>query len=359
MLAKLQSAIALFTSSCLVCVASAPSNVGFVVTNGEARVDGSSVRGNSTLFPGSLVQAGSATSDLMFPGGANLLLQPDSAVKVYQGYAVLEKGAAVEHGTQRLEASGLRISALSPQGSFAVGIKDASHLEVTARDGASEVRNGAGTLIAHLEPGKAFTFSIQDAQQAPAPPAQAPASPTPIFGLGSQSQQIAIHGILRKDHAGSYGHYLLTDTASKTTFELRGSGLDDLVGASVEAVGTLYESTPAEGATKVLSVSDVHPFASNENPAVTAEAPPSSQAAGQPAPPTDNAPTGTESSTTSATPAPDTSASAPDATSPAPPPLTTHNDTTKIIVIVAIAAGAAVGVALGLGGGKSSTVSPE
>jgi hypothetical protein len=44
---------------------------------------------------------------------------------------------------------------------------------------------------------------------------------------------------------------------------------------------------------------------------------------------------------------------------PQPPPLVVHSDTTKILVIVAIAAGAAVGVALGLGGGKSSTVSPE
>ena len=36
-----------------------------------------------------------------------------------------------------------------------------------------------------------------------------------------------------------------------------------------------------------------------------------------------------------------------------------HSDTAKILVIVGIAAGAVVGVALGLGGGKSSTVSPE
>jgi hypothetical protein len=362
MLFKLQSAIALFTSSCLVCVASAPSNVGFVVTNGEARVDGSSIRGNSTLFPGSFVQAGSASSDLMFPGGSNLLLQPDSAVKVYQGYAVLEKGAAVQHGTRSLVVSGLRISALSSQGSFAVGMKDASHLEVTARDGAAEVRNGAGALVAHLEPGKAFTLSIQDAQQESPAPAQPQASPTPIFGIGSQSQQITIHGILRKDHAGSYGHYLLTDVASKTTYQLQGPGLDDLVGASVEATGTIYDTTPAEGASKVLSISDVHQFASNESPAAPEAAPPA-ETAGPPTPAGDNAPLTSAGSTPPAAPntapAPEAPSTPPDATVPQPPPLVVHSDTAKIVVIVAIAAGAAVGVALGLGGGKSSTVSPE
>ena len=80
MLVKLQSAIALFTCGCLVSVAASPSSIGFVVTNGRALVDGSAVHGNSTLFQGSLVEAGSATSDLMFSGGSNLLLQPGSAV---------------------------------------------------------------------------------------------------------------------------------------------------------------------------------------------------------------------------------------------------------------------------------------
>jgi hypothetical protein len=96
MLVKLQSAIALFTSSCLVSVAASPSSVGFVVTNGQAQVDGALVQGNSTLFQGSVVQAGSVTSDLMFPGGSNLLLEPDSAVKVYREYAVLQRGGAIQ-----------------------------------------------------------------------------------------------------------------------------------------------------------------------------------------------------------------------------------------------------------------------
>jgi hypothetical protein len=299
----------------------------------------------------------------MFPGGANLLMQPESAVKVYQGYAVLEQGAAIQHGTQRLIASGLRISSLSSQGAVAVGLKDATHLEVMAQDGPAEVRNAAGAVVAHLEPGKAFTFSIQDAQQEPAAPAPPQASPTPVFGIGSETQQITIHGVLRKDHAGRYGHYLVTDVASKSTYELQGPGLDDLVGASVEATGTIYNTTPAEGASKVLSVSDVHQFASNENPASIPEAAPPAEAAGQPAPPGDTTPTTSSGSaapvTPNASPTPATPSAPEEASVPQPPPLVVHSDTTKILVIVAIAAGAAVGVALGLGGGKSSTVSPE
>jgi len=356
--AKLKSAIALFTGSCLVCVASAPSNVGFVVTNGEAHVDGSAIRGNSTLFPGSTVQAGSATSDLIFPGGSNLLLQPEAAVKVFRGYTVLQKGSAIQHGTQGLIASGLKISSLSSQGSVVVGMKDATHLEVTAQGAPAEVRNAAGAMVAHLEPGKGFTFSLQDGQQAP--PAQTQ-SPAPVFGIGSQSQQITVHGVLRKDHAGRYGHYLVTDVLSKNTYELQGPGLDDLVGASVEATGTLYDTAPAEGASKVLSVSDVHQFSSNDNPGA-APAPPT-EAAGQPAPPVDTTPAPSTPSgapaAPSTSPAPEAPSAAAEASTPQPPPLVVHSDTGKILVIVGIAAGAAVGAALGLAGGKSSTVSPE
>jgi hypothetical protein len=112
---KLKSAISLFTCGCLVSMAASPSSVGFVITNGQAQVDGTVVHGNSTLFQGSLVQAGSVTSDLMFPGGSNLLLQPDSAVKVYREYAVLQRGGAIQRGAHALVADGLKVSSLSPK----------------------------------------------------------------------------------------------------------------------------------------------------------------------------------------------------------------------------------------------------
>ena len=354
MLVKLQSAIALLTCGCLVSVAASPSSVGFVVTNGQVEVDGSVVHGNSTLFQGSLIRAGSATSDLMFPGGSNLLLQPDSAVKVYREYALLQRGAVIQRGTHELVADGLRIYSLSPQGAVVVGMKDSSHLEVVAKGGAAEVRTAAGTLLARLETGKAMGFTVQDSPQVPAasPTTSGQAAPEP-------GTQLTLHGIVRKDHAGRYGHYLLTDVATKITYELQGPGLDELVGAQVEVIGSIFDQPAAEGASRVLSVSDIHQMPLSELPgATTATAPPATPpAASVPAPPADT-------TAPPSTPAPDVAANpeappAPDAsTAPAIPPLQTHSATPKILLIVALAAGAVVGVALGLGGGKSSTVSP-
>jgi hypothetical protein len=356
---KLQSAIALVTCSCLVCVAASPSSIGIVVTSGQAQVDGAVVRGNSTLFQGSAVQSGSATSDLMLPGGSNLLLQPDSAVKVYREYAVLEYGAAVQRGSNTLVADGLKVSSLSPQGAVFVAIQDGSRLSVAAQGGAAEVRNPAGDLVARLEPGRALSFTIQASQQdsnglpqTPPQPATTGQSQTP------SGTQLTVHGILHKDHPGRYGHFLLTDIPSKVVYELQGPGLDDLVGASVEVIGSTFDTAPAEGASKVLSVSDIHQMPLSEITGATTPpaATPSTPAAAPPAPSGDQPPVSAAGPEVGATP----EATAPPEANNAPAvaPLPQHHDTTKILVIVALAAGAVVGVALGLGGGKSSTVSP-
>jgi hypothetical protein len=334
--------------------------VGFVVTNGEARVDGSPVQGNSTLFQGSFVQAGNATSDLMFPGGSNLLLQPDSAIEVYRDYAVLQWGAVIQHGSRALVVDGLRISSLSPQSSVVVGMKDASHLEVAAGSGPAEVRTSTGTLVARLESGKALTFSIQDAPQSPAVPAVQQNPAAPASGLPQPGAQVTVRGMLRKDHAGTYGHYLLTDMGTKVTFELQGPGLDDLVGAAVEATGSIYATTPAETASRVLSVADIHQVSLNGAPGGAPEAP--AAAEDHPTPSVDNPPAAEAGAAVPAqpgsTPAAD-STTPPEVETTSTPSYKAPSDTGKIILIIALAAGAVVGVALGLGGGKSSTVSPE
>jgi hypothetical protein len=358
MLVKLQSAISLFTCSCLVSVAASPSSIGFVVTSGQVQVDGAAVRGNSTLFQGNVVRAGDTASDLMFPGGSNLLLQPGSTVTVFRDYGVLEHGAVIQRGHQILRADGLRISSLSPQGAVLVDVQDKSHLRVTAQNGPAEVRNPAGLLVARLEPGKALNFSVQQQNSTPTPPQQ---SPTPTAGEQTpppSGLQLTLRGVLRKDHPGRYGHFLLTDVATNVTYELQGSDLDDLVGASVEVIGSTYDKAAAPGASKVMSVSDIHQMPLNEMHGATPGTPAGNNpAAAPPTPSGDTVPANGAGPEVGATPE---ATAPPEPTTPAtPPPLPVHSDTAKILLIGGLAAGAVVGVALGLGGGKSSTVSPE
>jgi hypothetical protein len=362
-LVKLQSAISLFTCGCLVCVAASPSSIGFVITSGQVQIDGAAVRGNSTLFQGNVVRAGDATSDLMFPGGSNLLLQPGAIVTVFRDYGVLEHGAVVQRGHQALRADGLRVSSLSPQGAVLVDVQDKSHLKVTAQGGPAEVRNPAGLLVARLESGKALSFSVQQPNATPTPPQQNSAPTADGQAAPPAGVQVTLHGVLRKDHPGRYGHFLLTDMAANVTYELQGPNLDDLVGASVEVTGSTYDTAAASGASKVMSVSDIHQMPLSEirgeTPATPAPGTPAGNtpAAGPPTPSGDAIPANGAGPEVGAT--PEATAPPEPTVPPPPPPLPVHSDTTKILVIVGIAAGAVVGVALGLGGGKSSTVSPE
>jgi hypothetical protein len=288
----------------------------------------------------------------MFPGGSNLLLQPGSTIKVFRDYGVLEHGAAMQRGPHALLADGLKISSLSPQGAVFVDVQDKSHLKVTAQSGAAEVRNPAGALVARLEPGKALSFAIQVSQQNPAQ------TPTPAAGAQASpptGAQLTLHGVLRKDHPGRYGHFLLTDVATRVTYELQGADLDDLVGASVEVTGSTFDTAVAEGASKVMSVSDIHqmPLSEIRGNTPTENTP----AAAPPIPSGETVPSNGAGPEVGAN--PEAKAPPEPDNTPAPAPLPPNNDRTKIIVIVALAAGAVVGVALGLGGGKSSTVSPE
>jgi hypothetical protein len=366
MLVKLQSAISLVTCGCLVSMAASPSSIGFVVTSGTVQIDGAAVRGNSTLFQGNVVRAGDATSDLMFRGGSNLLLQPGSTATVFRDYGVLEHGAAVQRGHHALVADGLQISSSSPEGAVFVDVQDKSHLKVAAQGGAAEVRNPAGILVARLEPGKTLSFAVQVSQQnsTPAPPQQNSTPPAGEQAPPPAGVQLTLHGILRKDHPGRYGHFLLTDMATNVTYELQGPGLDDLVGASVEVTGSTYDTAAAPGASKVMSVSDIHqmPLSEIRGETPTNPAPGTPGASTPPAaPPTPSGeipPSNGAGPEVGATPEA-TAPPEPTTTTAQPPPLPQHSDTAKILVIVGVAAGAVVGVALGLGGGKSSTVSPE
>jgi hypothetical protein len=197
MFLKLQSAISLFTCSCLVSFAASPANVGILVTNGSAQVDGTAIHGNSTLFQGSEVKAGEISSDLRFTDGSTLVLQPGATVKVYRDHSELKQGTVMQRGASghTLIADDLKISSLSADGTVLVGVKDSSHLEAVAQNAPAEVRTPTGNLIARLEPGQPLNFTIKaiSADGAAALPPDgggqaggaAPAATGPVWTAGS------------------------------------------------------------------------------------------------------------------------------------------------------------------------------
>ncbi len=181
----------------------------------------------------------------MFPGGSNLLLQPDSAVKVYREYAVLQRGGAVPAGPPRTGCEWVesiflisaRCSLCRHAGQVSYqGGRSGRSCRGSQSDGWARGSTGAGKGAELCYPGSAAELTRNTIAADCAPGNGCRAGPT------TAGVQLTLHGILRKDHPGRYGHYLLTDVATNVTYELQGSGLDDLVGASVEVTGSTFDT---------------------------------------------------------------------------------------------------------------------
>jgi hypothetical protein len=319
MLRNLQSAVALLTCGCMVGYAAIPVSIGILVTDAPALVDGSPIRGNSTLFSGNVVKAASAASSLRFTDGSALVLQPGAQVRVFRDYSVLERGVATQTGSDRrqLIVNGLTVTSLSEQGAVAAAWSDNSHFEAAAENGPAEVRTPVGQLVARLNPGERLTFTTGVAsptqQEAPPPPA---------------GPAITVRGILRQEPEGEFKITNDTD-GEEYIVELEGNIPSNALGASVQirgnsagiATNVMCHTASAKGGSAPCQIIIVHSIRV--------------LAAGS------------------------TKQEGPKEEGPAPTPTAeaSHWHSGTLIIIAAVAGGGALVALLTLGGGKSSTPS--
>lgn len=249
MFLKAQAAISLFTCTCMLGAATVPaSSIGTATANGEMQVDGSSIRSNSTLFDGSVLQTSRVRSDVRLADGSQLVLNPDSRITLYRDRGVLQQGLAMQRNADKhaIVANGLKVASEAPSGTVLVDIQNSTHMKVEAQRGAADVRTAAGDLVARIEPGKALSFDTAPRESL------LPAS-------------IKIAGTLRPIS----GQYALTDKVSGVTFQLRGANLATYAGSPVQVIGMIASATPSvPGASRVVDVSQASPEAAvSENAA--------------------------------------------------------------------------------------------
>jgi hypothetical protein len=217
-------------------VTAATTSIGFVRSAGDFRVDGSVVRGNSTVFDGNVIETEAARSVIQL-NGVQLTLAPESRAKIYHDRAVLEKGTGTlrDDDRQVFEAASLRISPSAKDSVVQVDLLSANRISVMALSGGAQVRNSSGLLVASVRPGMALAFDV--------PPQAGGSSAVKLTGMVSV-----------KD-----GKYYITDGTSNVTAELRGNDLAKFVGKTVEISGSIIpNATPAPGASEVVQVSGSH-----------------------------------------------------------------------------------------------------
>jgi hypothetical protein len=233
-----QSCFSLLTIGCLLHATAAPVSIGVIRSPGEVRVDGSLIRGNGTLFDGSMVETSDARSDIQLADGARVTLTPESRATVYHDRTVLEQGVGVVRNAEGrvVDARTLQVSSAGKDSVLQIEMSRPGHVVVAARIGAAEVRTASGLLVARVAAGTALDFDPQSSQSSSAAP--------PVKMTGCLVNQ--------------GGVYLLTDQTSRTTIELQGSGLARYNGNRIEVTGSVVPNlTPVGGADQVVLASNV------------------------------------------------------------------------------------------------------
>jgi hypothetical protein len=206
-------------AGCIFSLSAASPSIGVIRSSGEFRVDGAAVRGNATLFEGSLVETAGARSMIRIDG-AQITLLPQSRVTVFRDH---------------VQAGALRISSSAKGSVVEVQTAQSGRVDIAAATGVAEVRDSAGTLVAVVRPGLALDLN---------PP------------QGGATSAFQATGVLESRN----GKFYLTDSTTHVTVELQGTDLAKYVGKTVEVTGSTIPGAPvATGVSQVVQVVTINP----------------------------------------------------------------------------------------------------
>jgi hypothetical protein len=200
--------------------------IGIVTASGHFKLDRSQVWGNATVFEGSVIETGTASSEIALRNGAKLQLGKDSRARILSDRVVMEKGIGQVSAPESFEvnAANLRIHS---SGRLRVNVGQT--VEIASLIGSVHVSSASGILMAAIPAGRAMNFSAQAAN-------------------GSVTRTGCL---LFKDN-----HYILQDENTQEVVELSGQNLGGQVGNRVDMTGTASSAKPAVSiATLVVNVS--------------------------------------------------------------------------------------------------------
>ena len=229
--------VSLLVGGCLLVATAATGSIGVIRSSGDFRVDGSMVRGNSTVFDGNTIETTTSRSVVQLDA-AQITLGPDSRARVYRDRTILEKGAGLlrDAGTHVFEAASLRIAPAAGDAVIQVDVEGPSRISVSARSGGVLVRNSGGDLVASLRAGSELEFDTQ----------------------AGASTAVKIRGVVELRN----GNYFVTEATTHVTFQLQGPDLAKYVGKLVTIAGSAIPgATPLGGASQVVQAVSIQPVA--------------------------------------------------------------------------------------------------
>ncbi len=142
-----------------VAIAASPA-IGIVTASGHFTLDRSQVWGNATVFEGSTIETGAASSEVALRSGAKLQLAKDSRARILSGRVVMEKGIGQVSAPESFEvnAGNLRIHS---DGRLRVIVGEG--VQIASLTGIARVSSASGMLLAAIPAGRTMNFTPQAA----------------------------------------------------------------------------------------------------------------------------------------------------------------------------------------------------
>jgi len=192
------------------------------------------VWGNATVFEGSVLETGSASSEVALRSGAKLQLAKDSRARILSGRVVIEKGIGQVSAPESFEvnAANLRIHST---GRLRVDLGQT--VQIASLLGSARVSSASGILLAAIPAGRMMNFAPQAADGT-------------VTRTGC---------LLFKDN-----HYIMQDENTQEVVELSGGqNLSAQLGNRVEVTGAASSAKPAVSiATLLVNVAAMTPKSS-------------------------------------------------------------------------------------------------
>jgi hypothetical protein len=210
-------------------IAASPG-IGIVTASGHFTLDKAQVWGNATVFDGSVIETGAASSEVSLRSGAKLQLAKDSRARISFGRVVLEKGIGQISAPESFEvnAANLRIHI---DGRLRVDMLNG--VQIASLLGSARVSSASGILLAAIPAGRAMNFSQEAANGT-------------VTRTGC---------LLFKDN-----HFILQDENTQEVVEVAGQNFSTQIGNRVEITGAASTSKPAVSiATILVNVANLTP----------------------------------------------------------------------------------------------------
>jgi hypothetical protein len=213
------------------------SDFGTITSEGEFRLNHSTIRGNATLVnlpDGAVVESLNVPSRLRLTGGGRIELAPGARARVWADRLVLEKGDTGFTIPPRysIEARTLRFSPQENSAEARLALRSDKTVQVAALNGRLRVQTASGILVSNVHAGMSVAFTPQFTGQA---------VPSSVIGC-----------LLKKDEK-----WIVYDPAAQITVELVGSGFEKDWGNVVQANGTARASAQGRSNVQVLDVTSV------------------------------------------------------------------------------------------------------